>query len=51
MGGVKTPKVAIRVACSGIKASPPTGKSPTSGSVSGVECKVDLRVKIWKWTF
>ncbi|CAN1162334.1 NDR1/HIN1-like protein 13 [Linum perenne] len=51
MGALKTPKVAIRVACTGIKASAPTGKSPASGSVSAADCKVDLRVKIWKWTF
>ncbi|CAL1360801.1 unnamed protein product [Linum trigynum] len=51
MGGLKTPRVAIRVVCSGIKATAPTGKSPTTGSVAGADCKVDLRVKIWKWTF
>ncbi|CAN0878028.1 NDR1/HIN1-like protein 13 [Linum grandiflorum] len=51
MGGMKTPKMPIRVSCSGIRGSAPTGKSPTSGSVSGADCKVDLRVKIWKWTF
>ncbi|CAN1837150.1 NDR1/HIN1-like protein 13 [Linum perenne] len=51
IGGMKTPKMAIRVSCDGVKASPSTGKSPTIGSVSGADCGVDLRVKIWKWTF
>lgn len=51
IGGVKTKKVRVRVMCSGIKASVPTGKSPSTAVTSGAKCKVDLRVKIWKWTF
>ncbi|XP_050235348.1 NDR1/HIN1-like protein 13 [Mercurialis annua] len=49
--GLKTPKVGIRVTCEGIKATVPNGKIATSASVSNVKCKVDLRIKIWKWTF
>ncbi|OAY36506.1 NDR1/HIN1-like protein 13 [Manihot esculenta] len=51
MGGLKTPKIRIRVACDGIKATVPSGKTATTASVSKAKCKVDLRIKIWKWTF
>ncbi|KAJ8755747.1 hypothetical protein K2173_024291 [Erythroxylum novogranatense] len=51
MGGLKTPKVKIRVTCDGIKATVPSGKTATTASVSDARCKVDLRFKIWKWTF
>ncbi|KAJ9190329.1 hypothetical protein P3X46_001545 [Hevea brasiliensis] len=51
MGGLKTPKVGIRVSCEGIKATVPSGKTATTASVSKAKCKVDLRIKIWKWTF
>ncbi|XP_061982377.1 NDR1/HIN1-like protein 13 [Populus nigra] len=51
MGGLKTPKVRIRVTCQGIKATVPSGKKATAASVSNAKCKVDLRIKIWKWTF
>ncbi|KAF4351377.1 hypothetical protein G4B88_028216 [Cannabis sativa] len=48
-------KVGIRVTCEGIKGvvAPPKGKksSPVIASVSGAKCKVDLRIKIWKFTF
>ncbi|PWA80946.1 late embryogenesis abundant (LEA) hydroxyproline-rich glycoprotein family [Artemisia annua] len=44
IGGVKTKKVPVRVSCDGVKAS------ATGASVSGAKCKVDLRIKIWKWT-
>ncbi|PWA62468.1 late embryogenesis abundant (LEA) hydroxyproline-rich glycoprotein family [Artemisia annua] len=50
VGGLKMKKVPIRVDCSGITASVPSGKTPASASTSGVKCKVDLRIKIWKWT-
>lgn len=50
IGSLKTKKVPIRVVCKGITATPPTGKSPTTASTSNVKCKVDLRIKIWKWT-
>ncbi|GMI93711.1 hypothetical protein like AT1G17620 [Hibiscus trionum] len=51
MGALKTPKVGIRVVCEGIKATAPKGKSATTASTSNAKCKVDLRLKIWKWTF
>lgn len=50
IGGMKTKKVGIRVTCSGLKASVPAGKSPTVASTADAKCKVDLRIKIWKWT-
>lgn len=50
MGALKTPKVGIRVVCEGIKVTVPKGKSATTGSISNAKCKVDLRIKIWKWT-
>ncbi|KAJ4844999.1 hypothetical protein Tsubulata_038578 [Turnera subulata] len=51
LGALKSPKVMIRVTCDGIRAMVPSGKKATTGSVSNAKCKVDLRVKIWKWTF
>ncbi|XVF74395.1 hypothetical protein PTKIN_Ptkin13bG0107100 [Pterospermum kingtungense] len=51
MGALKTPKLGIRVTCEGIKVTAPTGKSATTASTSNAKCKVDLRIKIWKWTF
>ncbi|GLT75926.1 hypothetical protein SLA2020_476160 [Shorea laevis] len=51
LDGLKSKKVGIRVTCEGIKADPPTGKSPALANTSGAKCKVDLRIKIWKWTF
>ncbi|KAJ9183582.1 hypothetical protein P3X46_007415 [Hevea brasiliensis] len=51
MGGLKTKKVGIRVTCEGIKGAVPKGKSPTAVVTTGSKCKVDLRIKIWKWTF
>ncbi|KAL3528623.1 hypothetical protein ACH5RR_007945 [Cinchona calisaya] len=51
VGGFKTKKIGIRVNCDGIKVGVPTGKTPTSATTSNVRCKVDLRIKIWKWTF
>ncbi|KAF3447534.1 hypothetical protein FNV43_RR12720 [Rhamnella rubrinervis] len=51
MGGLKSKKVGIRVTCEGIKGSVPKGKSPSVASVSDAKCKVDLRIKLWKWTF
>ncbi|PPD88627.1 hypothetical protein GOBAR_DD14466 [Gossypium barbadense] len=50
IGGLKTPKVGIRVICEGIKVTVPNGKSPSKASISNAKCKVDLRVKdrgIW----
>ncbi|KAK6911885.1 Late embryogenesis abundant protein, LEA_2 subgroup [Dillenia turbinata] len=51
MGAVKTKRVGIRVTCDGIHGSAPTGKSPATASKDNAKCSVDLRVKIWKWTF
>ncbi|KAK7845830.1 ndr1/hin1-like protein 13 [Quercus suber] len=51
MGGLKTPKVGIRVTCDGITATVPTGKTAATASTSASKCKVDIRIKIWKWTF
>jgi hypothetical protein len=51
MGGFKTPKIGIRVSCEGISATLPTGKTASTASTAGAKCKVDVRVKIWKWTF
>ncbi|KAK2653358.1 hypothetical protein Ddye_013214 [Dipteronia dyeriana] len=51
MGALKTPKILIRVTCEGVKAPPPTGKTATTASTANAKCKVDWRVKIWKWTF
>lgn len=51
MGGLKTPKVGIRVTCDGITATAPTGKTAATASTSASKCKVDIRIKIWKWTF
>ncbi|XVF26970.1 hypothetical protein REPUB_Repub14bG0066300 [Reevesia pubescens] len=51
MGALKSPKLGIRVVCEGIKATVPKGKSATTASASNAKCKVDLRLKIWKWTF
>ncbi|KAJ8535857.1 hypothetical protein K7X08_034258 [Anisodus acutangulus] len=50
VGSLKTKKVGIRVNCDGIKISVPSGKSPTKATTRDVKCKVDLRIKIWKWT-
>lgn len=51
MGGFKTPNIGIRVSCDGITATLPTGKTAATASTAGAKCKVDVRVKIWKWTF
>lgn len=51
VGGLKTNKVKIRVTCDGIKATIPAGKSPGKASTENVKCEVDIRVKVWKWTF
>ncbi|KAJ4833786.1 hypothetical protein Tsubulata_014700 [Turnera subulata] len=51
MGKLKTKKVGIRVTCDDIKGAVPKGKSPTVAVTTKSKCKVDLRVKIWKFTF
>ncbi|KAK1422523.1 hypothetical protein QVD17_25702 [Tagetes erecta] len=51
IGSLKTKKVPIRVMCEGVKATAPTGKTAaTTATTSDAHCKVDLRIKIWKWT-
>lgn len=50
-GWLKTPKIGIRVSCDGIRATPPAGKTAATVSTSKAKCKVDVRIKIWKWTF
>lgn len=49
-GGLKSPKIGIRVRCDGITINLPTGKTAASASTSKAKCKVDVRFKIWKWT-
>ncbi|GMY28869.1 NDR1/HIN1-like protein 13 [Fagus crenata] len=51
MGNLKSKKVGIRVTCQGIRGVAPKSKSPSVASVSDAKCEVDLRIKIWKWTF
>lgn len=51
MGGFKTPNIGIRVSCDGITATLPTGKTAATASTADAKCTVDVRVKIWKWTF
>uniref|UniRef100_A0A6N2NFH7 Late embryogenesis abundant protein LEA-2 subgroup domain-containing protein n=1 Tax=Salix viminalis TaxID=40686 RepID=A0A6N2NFH7_SALVM len=51
MGGVKTKKVGIRVTCDGIEGSIPKGKTPSVAVTTKSKCEVDLRIKIWRWTF
>ncbi|KAL2895981.1 NDR1/HIN1-like protein 13 [Bienertia sinuspersici] len=54
LGKFKTKKFGIRVTCEGIKGFQPknaTAKTPTPGTTSDAKCKVDLRIKIWKFTF
>ncbi|XP_057957920.1 NDR1/HIN1-like protein 6 [Malania oleifera] len=51
IGGLKSNKVGIRVSCIDIRGIPPKGKSPAAASTSNSKCEVDLRVKIWKFTF
>ncbi|KAL6216794.1 hypothetical protein ACLB2K_010012 [Fragaria x ananassa] len=50
-GKLKSKKVGIRVTCQQIKGVAPKGKSPSVASVADSHCKVDLRIKIWRWTF
>jgi hypothetical protein len=51
LGGLRrSKKVGIRVSCQGITGVAPKSKSPSVASVSGSKCKVDLRIKIWKFT-
>ncbi|OVA04003.1 Late embryogenesis abundant protein [Macleaya cordata] len=58
MGGFKTKKVGIEITCDRIRAVAVTTKGSKSNSTiwkfpesSVAKCKVNLRIKIWKWTF
>ncbi|XP_076881808.1 NDR1/HIN1-like protein 6 [Bidens hawaiensis] len=50
VGVFKSKKVPIRVTCDGLKAAAPARKTAATVSTADAECKVDLRIKIWKWT-
>ncbi|KAL4560047.1 hypothetical protein LXL04_032195 [Taraxacum kok-saghyz] len=47
IGSRTTKRAHVRVVCDGIKAAVPTGESVR---MPDAKCKVDLRIKIWKWT-
>ncbi|KFK32545.1 hypothetical protein AALP_AA6G256800 [Arabis alpina] len=51
IGKVKSKRIGIRVSCSGIKGNLPKGKAIVMASTDKSKCKVDLRIKIWNWTF
>ncbi|XP_059311338.1 NDR1/HIN1-like protein 6 [Lycium ferocissimum] len=51
MDKLKSNKVRIRVTCDGINGPIPKGKNPTVASIATAKCKVDLRIKILRWTF
>lgn len=50
-GKLNSKKIGIRVTCEEFKAVVPKGKSPSVAITDKSKCKVDLRIKIWKWTF
>ncbi|KAI6702881.1 hypothetical protein NL676_012017 [Syzygium grande] len=50
-GGLKTPRVGIRVTCGGIRATAPAaGKSAAMAATGNAKCKVDTGIRIWNWT-
>lgn len=53
MEKLKMKKIGIRVKCDGIHGLVPKGKNvtPAVAKTSNANCKVDLRIKILKWTF
>ncbi|KAK4277340.1 hypothetical protein QN277_015353 [Acacia crassicarpa] len=51
MEWLKSKRVGIRVTCDGINGKVPAGKKPSLASVTESKCKVDLRIKIWKFSF
>lgn len=52
VGGLKMKKVPIRVICKGVEVTVAKGKnSPSTMNSRDAKCKVNLRIKIWKWTF
>ncbi|KAL7608240.1 hypothetical protein Lser_V15G10432 [Lactuca serriola] len=57
---IRSKKIGIRIKCEGIHSLIPKGGSGNSrnsssssvaATVSAAKCKLDLRIKIWKWTF
>ncbi|KAI3806828.1 hypothetical protein L1987_22743 [Smallanthus sonchifolius] len=50
IGRCESKKAHVRVVCDGIKAVDPRGESATAAVIKNSKCKVDLRIKIWKWT-
>ncbi|CAM8919684.1 unnamed protein product [Rhodiola kirilowii] len=51
IGKLKTKQVIVRVTCGGIHGTVPTGKTATVASTADSKCSVDIRFKIWKFTF
>lgn len=51
MGKLKSKRVGIRVSCGEIRGSLPKGKGVSMASTDKSKCEVDLRIKIWNWTF
>ncbi|KAL0394168.1 UNVERIFIED_CONTAM: hypothetical protein Slati_4383000 [Sesamum latifolium] len=54
MEKLKMKKIGIRVKCDGIHGLVPKAKktvTPAVANTSNAKCKVDLRIKIFKWTF
>ncbi|CAN4119251.1 unnamed protein product [Withania somnifera] len=51
MDKLKSNKVGIRVTCDGINGPIPKGRNPAVASITTAKCKVDLRIKILRWTF
>ncbi|GER50609.1 late embryogenesis abundant protein [Striga asiatica] len=51
MEKMKMKKVGIRIWCDGVHGQVPKGKDVISANTAHARCKVDLRIKIWKWTF
>ncbi|KAF4362058.1 hypothetical protein F8388_023910 [Cannabis sativa] len=51
VAALKSPKIGVRVSCDGIRVTLPTGKKAATASTAKAKCKVDVRIKIWKWTF
>lgn len=51
MDKLRTKKIGIRVKCGGIHGIVPRGKTVIPAKTAGADCKVDLRIKILKWTF
>ncbi|GFP90117.1 hypothetical protein PHJA_001155600, partial [Phtheirospermum japonicum] len=51
MEKLKVRKIGIRIRCGGIHGTLPKGKNVTPANTAKAKCKVDLRIKIFKWTF